>query len=217
MARVIAHDLFHDAGGVQLLNGVSLEAHAGALTAVVGPAGAGKTSLLHLLAGLDRPRAGGVALDGVRLAALDQTALTALRRDQIGLLLPAASMLPTITVAENVALPQLIAGRPPRPQDVEALLERVGLPGRGDALTHRLTACERQRAALARALAGRPSLLLADEPRAALLPLLREIAHEDGVAVVVFTRDEQAAAEYADEVIALDGGRPVGAAAALAA
>jgi putative ABC transport system ATP-binding protein len=217
MPRVIAHDLFHDAGGVELLRGVSLEADAGALTAVVGPAGAGKTSLLHLLAGLDRPRAGGVALDGVSLGALGQSALTALRRDRIGLLLPAASMLPTITVAENVALPGLIAGRPPAPEDVDALLERVGIGGLGGERTHRLTDCERQRAALARALAGQPSVLLADEPRAELFPLLREIAREDGIAVVVFTRDADAAAEIADEVLALDGGRPVAAAAALAA
>jgi putative ABC transport system ATP-binding protein len=217
MARVIAHDLFHDAGGVELLRGVSLEAHGGALTAVVGPAGAGKTSLLHLLAGLDRPRAGGVALDGVRLASLDQSALTALRRDRIGLLLPGASMLPTITVAENVALPQLIAGRPPRREDVDALLDRVGLAGRGDELTQRLTACERQRAALARALAGRPSVLLVDEPRDDALPLLRDIAHEDEIAVLVFMRNADAVAEFADEVVALEGGRPVTAAAPLAA
>jgi putative ABC transport system ATP-binding protein len=217
MPRVIAHDLFHDAGGVELLRGVSLQAHGGALTAVVGPAGAGKTSLLHILAGLDRPRAGGVALDGVRLAALDQSALTALRRDRIGLLLPAASMLPTITVAENVALPQLIAGRSPAPEQVDALLERVGLAGMGATPARRLDDCERQRAALARALAGRPSVLLVDEPADEALPLLRNIAREDGIAVVVFMRDSEAAAEFADEVVALDGGRPVAPAAALAA
>jgi putative ABC transport system ATP-binding protein len=217
MPRVIAHDLFHSAGGVELLRGVSLEAHAGALTAVVGPAGAGKTSLLHILAGLDRPRAGGVALDGVRLAALDQSALTALRRDRIGLLLPAASMLPTITLAENVALPQLIAGRPLAREEVDALLERVGLAGRGGDPAHRLDAGERQLVALARALAGRPSVLLVDEPREEVLPLLRDLAHEDGLAVLVFTRDADAVAEVADEVIGLDAGRPVTAAAPLAA
>jgi putative ABC transport system ATP-binding protein len=216
MPRVIAHDLFHDVGGTPLLRGVSLEAHAGALTAVVGPAGAGKTALLHVLAGLDRPRAGRVALDGVGLATLDQAALTALRRDRIGLLLPDASMLPTITVAENVALPGLIAGRPPRPEVVDALLERVGLAGRRDAFARGLSACERQRTALARALAGGPTVLLVDEPADTLLPLLRDIAREDGIAVVLFTRDADAAAEVADEVIALDAGRPAAAAALVA-
>jgi putative ABC transport system ATP-binding protein len=229
MAGVIAHNLFHRVGdlrtGVDVLRDVSLEAPAGTVTAVVGPAGSGKTSLLHLLAGLDRPTAGTVTLDGRTLRGLDDIELTRLRRDRIGLLLPAASVLPTITVRENVALPLLIARRPPAPDAVDALLERVGLAHRADDRPSQLTAAERQRVALARALIGGPSLLLADEPcgdmdseeGAHLLLLLREIAHEDGVTVVLFTRDIDDAAGVADQIVALDAGRVVAAAAPLAA
>ena len=117
---------------MDVLRDVSLEAPAGELTAVVGPAGSGKTSLLHLLAGLDRPAGGTVTLDGRPLRGLDDLELTRLRRDRIGLLLPAASVLPTITVRENIALPLLIARRAPEPEAIDALLERVGLADRHD-------------------------------------------------------------------------------------
>jgi putative ABC transport system ATP-binding protein len=229
MAGVIAQNLFHRVGdlrtGVDVLRDVSLAAPARAVTAVVGPAGSGKTSLLHLLAGLDRPTAGSVTLDGRNLRGLDDIELTRLRRDRIGLLLPAASVLPTITVRENVALPLLIARRPPAPEAVDALLDRVGLADRADDRPSQLTAAERQRVALARALIGGPSLLLADEPcgdmeseeGAHLLLLLREIAHEDGLTVVLFTRDVDDAAGVADQIVTLEAGRVVAAAAPLAA
>ena len=229
MDGVFAHNLFHRVGdlrnGTDVLRDVSLEAPAGAVTAVVGPAGAGKTSLLHILAGLDRPTAGTVVLDGRPLRGLDDIELTRLRRDRIGLLLPAASVLPTITVRENVALPLLIARKPPAPEAVEALLERVGLGEQRDYRPGQLTASERQRAALARALVGSPTVVLADEPTsdlepeqgARLLLLLREIAIEDGITVVLFTRDIDDAAGVADQIVTLDGGRVVAAAAPLAA
>ena len=229
MPGVIAHNLFHRVGdlrtGVDVLRDVSIEAPAGQVTAVVGPAGSGKTSLLHLLAGLDRPAAGTVTLDGRPLRGLDDLELTRLRRDRIGLLLPAASVLPTITVRENVALPLLIARRAPEPEAVDALLERVGLEDVRDEKPGALTAPQRQRAALARALVGGPSVLLADEPAgdlepedgAELLLLLREIAHEDGIAVVLFTRDVDDAAGAADRIIELQAGRVVAPAAPLAA
>jgi len=229
MPGVIAHNLFHRVGDprtrVDALRDVSLEAAAGRVTAVVGPAGSGKTTLLHVLAGLDRPASGTVCLDGRSLRGLDDLELTRLRRDRIGLLLPAASVLPTITVRENVALPLLIARRAPEPEAVDALLERVGLADRRDERPGRLTAAERQRAALARAIVGGPSVLLADEPAgdldpeegARLLLLLREIAHQDGIAVVLFTRDIDDAAGVADTIVALEAGRVVEPAAPLAA
>jgi putative ABC transport system ATP-binding protein len=226
MPGVIAHNLFHRVGDhrtrVDVLRDVSLEAPAGEVTAVVGPAGSGKTSLLHLLAGLDRPAAGTVSLDGRPLRGLDDLELTRLRRDRIGLLLPAASVLPTITVRENIALPLLIARRAPDAEAIDSLLERVGLAEHRDDRPGQLTAPQRQRAALARALVGRPSVLLADEPAgdlepedgAHLLMLLREIAHEDGITVVLFTRDIDDAAGVADSIVQLEGGRVVAPAAA---
>jgi putative ABC transport system ATP-binding protein len=229
MPGVIAHNLFHRVGDlrmrVDVLRDVSLEAPAGELTAVVGPAGSGKTSLLHLLAGLDRPAAGTVTVDGRPLRGLADVELTRLRRERIGLLLPAASVLRTITVRENVALPLLITRREHKPEAVDALLARVGLADRGDERPGNLTAAERQRAALARALVGGPSVLLSDEPAgelepeegAHLLMLLRDVAHEDGIAVVIFTRDIDDAAGVADRIVELDAGRVVAPAAPLAA
>jgi putative ABC transport system ATP-binding protein len=225
MPSVIAHEVSYGAGGAQLLSGVSLEARSGELTAVIGPAGAGKTSLLHVLAGLERPRTGSVVVGDTPLAGLGEVELTRLRRDRIGLLLPTASLLPTVAASENVALPLLISQRPPRPDAVDALLARVGLADRGAARTRDLTAAERQRVALARALAAGPSVLLADEPAGELdagegrelLALLRDVAHERGIAVVLFTRDAAAADAVSDRIVALEAGRQVPAAACLAA
>jgi putative ABC transport system ATP-binding protein len=225
---VAAHDVSlrvgHGTDATYALRGVSLAAAAGELTAVVGPAGAGKSSLLHVLAGLDRPTTGAVTLAGRPLASLDDREATALRRDHVGILLPEAPALPTITIRENVALPLMIAARRPEPGAVEALLERVGL---ADHLHHRpdqLTAGERRRAALARALLGSPTVLLVDEPEAgvgedearALMTLLRDAAHQDGIAVIVFTR-EPAIGALADRVEQLEQGRLGSAQPALAA
>jgi putative ABC transport system ATP-binding protein len=225
---VAAHDVSLRVGDGPLstyaLRGVSLDAPAGELTAVAGPAGSGKSSLLHVLAGLDRPTTGAVTLAGRELAGLGEREATALRRDHVGILLPEAPALPTITVRENVALPLLISARRPEPGAVEALLARVGL---AEHLHHRpgqLTPGERRRAALARALLGTPSVLLVDEPAAdlpagearALLALLHDAAHADGIAVVVFTR-EASVAEFADRVVHLHEGRVADAPVPLAA
>jgi putative ABC transport system ATP-binding protein len=215
---VAAHDVSLRVGdgrsATVALRGVSLAARAGELTAVVGPSGSGKTSLLHVLAGLDRPTTGAVTLAGRPLGTLEDREATRLRRDHVGILLPDAPAVPTITVRENVALPLLIARRAPEPGVVDAMLARVGLADRVHHRPGELTAGERRRAALARALLGEPSVLLADEPVAglpgdearALLSLLRAAAHEDGIAVVVFTRDEAPAAA-ADAIVRLDAGR----------
>ena len=200
--------------GTYALRGVSFEARAGELTAVIGPAGAGKSSLLHVLAGLERPTTGYMTLAGHELAGLDERAATALRRDHVGILLADAPALPTITIRENVALPLLIAARRPEPGAVEALLERVGLAEHVHHRPSELTPAERRRAALARALLGGPSVLLVDEPTAdlddeeaaSLLGLLHDVAAQDGVAVVVLTRDERAAT-VADVVARLHAGR----------
>jgi putative ABC transport system ATP-binding protein len=226
MPGVMARNLFHRVGDprtrVDVLRDVSFEAPAGRLTAVVGPSGAGKTSLLHLLAGLDRPADGSVWVDERPLRGLPELELTRLRRERIGLLLPAASILHTVTVRENVTLPLLIARRTPEATTIDALLERVGLSDHAEDRAGELGVADRQRTALARAVAGGPSVLLADEPAgeldadegAALLELLRDIAHEDGITVILFTREADAAEAVADHVISLDGGRVVEPAAA---
>jgi len=196
------------------LRGISMEVRAGEVTVIVGAEGSGKSTLLHVLAGLDKPTSGSVSLAGRTLEALDQREATRLRRQHIGLLLPEAPALPTITVRENIALPLMIARQQPEPGEVDALLRRVGLDTRRHHRPGELTASERRRAALARALLGRPSVLLADEPvsdlpaeeSGALLGLLRDAAHEDGIGVVIFTRDIALAAA-ADRVVRLEAGR----------
>jgi putative ABC transport system ATP-binding protein len=207
------------AAATYALGDVSFAAHSGELVAVTGPAGSGKTSLLHVLAGLEPPTAGDVVLAGIPLAGLDERAATRLRRDEVGLVLPEAPALPTITVRENVALPLLISGQAPDPETVDAMLRRVGLGDRRHVRPGTLTPGERRRAALARALLGRPSVLLVDEPLAdldadearELMDLLRSAACDDGVAVVVFTRDE-ALAGAADRSVRIEGGTLAGAA-----
>jgi putative ABC transport system ATP-binding protein len=212
---VSVRDVSLDVGdGHAALRGISLDIRAGALTAVVGPSGAGKTMLLHVLAGLDRPTAGSVSLAGRPLSTLGEREAMRLRRRHVGLLLRDAPALPTITVRENVALPLLIACEQPPEGEVDRLLRRVGLGECHEQRPGELTVCERRRAALARALLARPSVLLADEPTRdlsdedsdVLVGLLRAVAHEDGIAVVVFTRDATVAAA-ADRIVHLEGGR----------
>jgi putative ABC transport system ATP-binding protein len=201
------------ASATYALSDVSIAAQAGELLAVTGPSGSGKTSLLHVLAGLEPPSAGHVVLAGRPLAALDERSATRLRREEIALLLPEAPALATITVRENVALPLLISGQAPEPEAIDALLRRVGLADRRNVRPGTLTAGERRRAALARALLGRPSVILADEPlvdlpedeAAELLELLRRAAHDDGIAVILFTRDPEVAAA-ADRFVAIEDG-----------
>ena len=195
---------------------VTLEGRAGELLVVTGDEGAGKSSLLHVLAGLDRPSRGSVILAGRPLEALDDREATRLRRDEVAVLLPEAPALATITVRENVALPLLISGRSPSPELVDELLARVGLDAHRNLRPGSLTPSERRRAALARALLGNPSVLLVDEPLAdlpadeanELLALLRAAAHEDGIAVIVFTRDERLA-PHADRSLRLEHGELV--------
>jgi putative ABC transport system ATP-binding protein len=223
-ARQVSLRVGDGTGATYALSEVSFEAEAGELVAVTGPSGAGKTSLLHVLAGLEPPTLGTVVLAGRTLCSLDPRAATRLRRDEIGVLLPEAPALSTITVRENVALPMLISGRSPEPEEIDALLRRVGLGDRRHARPGTLTAGERRRAALARALLGGPSVLLVDEPLAdlpaeeahELMDLLRAAAHEDDIAVVVFTRDESLAAA-ADRSVRIEAGQLAGARTLVAA
>ena len=210
------------AGAVDALRGVGLTLAAGEFVAVVGPSGCGKSTLLQLCGGMDRPTAGTVAVDGVDLAGLDDEALTGLRRDRVGFVFQFFNLLPALTLAENIALPLLLAGAPRG-----AGLARAGEEARRVGLGHRLghhpaavSGGELQRAAVARALVHRPALVIADEPTGNLdtdngrrvLSLLRDLNRETGVAVLLATHDPALAAA-ADRVLRLRDGveedRPV--------
>ena len=151
---------------------VDLELAAGEYVAVMGESGVGKSTLLNLVAGLDRPDAGSIALDGVALESLDDDALTALRRTRMGFVFQAFHVLPYLTVAQNVALPLSLVGvdGSVAAQRVGTVLAAVGLAERGASLPRELSGGELQRVAIARALVHEPTLVLADEPTGNLDP-----------------------------------------------
>jgi putative ABC transport system ATP-binding protein len=202
------------AGAVDALCGVTLEIERGVLTALTGPAGSGLSTLVQIMAGLDRPTTGTVLLDGVDVTWLPARDLTRLRRARVGLVSPVVQLVPMLTVEENVQLPLALAGHKPARHRLRELLATTGLE---EYRTHRpeqLSAGCRQRVAVARALASRPAVLFADVPRAAdpaadeLAGLLRSVVDETGQTVVMATRDAGAAA-IADRVVRLAGGRIV--------
>ena len=151
---------------IRAVDEVSLEIGAGEFAALLGASGSGKSTLLHLLAGLDRPTSGSIEVEGRELGRLSARDLAAYRRDKVGMVFQSFNLVPSMTVGENVELPMRFAEveRGERSRRVREALERVGLGGRMDHRPGEISGGEQQRAALARALINRPSLLLADEP-----------------------------------------------------
>lgn len=180
-----------------VLRGVSLELHAGERLALTGPSGSGKSTLLNCLGGVDRADGGSIRFKHIALETLDGDGLTEVRRRDIGTIFQFFHLLPTLTAAENVELPLQLNGVAPaeREERVQALLKRVGVLGRAQALPGELSGGEMQRVAIARALAHRPAVLLADEPTgnldsrngAIILELLRELSDETGTALLLVT------------------------------
>ncbi|HYY77652.1 MAG TPA: ABC transporter ATP-binding protein [Actinomycetes bacterium] len=202
---------------VTALDRVSVAFGRGRFGAVMGASGSGKSTLLHCLAGLDGVDGGEVRLGDVDLTRLNERQLTRLRRDRVGFIFQSFNLLPTLTAAENIELPLAIAGRRPDRAWVDRVVDAVGL---GDRLRHRpaeLSGGQQQRVAAARALAGRPAVVFADEPTgnldsrstAELLAFLRRSVDELGQTVVMVTHDP-AAAGHTDEVVFLADGRVVG-------
>ncbi|MGI5161163.1 ABC transporter ATP-binding protein [Microbispora sp. CA-102843] len=202
-------------GAVHALRGVSLDVHAGELVAVMGPSGSGKSTLLNLAGGLDRPTEGSVTLEGRELRDLSPKQLAELRRRSAGYVFQDLNLIPSLTVAENVALPRELDGVRTAKARREALtvLEEVGLADLGDRFPDDLSGGQRQRAAIARALVGERRLLLADEPTGALdtragdeiIQVLRQRA-DAGAAVLLVTHEPRYAA-WADRVVFLKDGR----------
>jgi putative ABC transport system ATP-binding protein len=153
-------------GGRELtiLDGIAFDVEAGEVCAITGPSGSGKSTLVGLLAGLDRPTAGSIVVAGVELMRLGENALARFRRETLGYVFQSFHLIPTLTAAENVAVPLEIAGAPDTSARVRQLLDEVGLADRGHHYPVQLSGGEQQRVALARAVALRPKLLLADEP-----------------------------------------------------
>src|SRR6266550_1761240 len=205
------------AGPVDILRGVSLGIAAGETVALVGPSGSGKSSLLMVLAGLERPSHGRVVLAGHDLGALNENALARLRRSHIGIVFQSFHLLPTMSALENVAIPLELAGERDALMAAEAALARVGL---GHRLTHypgQLSGGEQQRVAMARAFVAGPVLLLADEPtgnldgatgRIVIDCLFEEHARRDSGLLLI--THEAGLAERCDRQLHLEDGRIVG-------
>jgi lipoprotein-releasing system ATP-binding protein len=204
------------AGELEVLRGVHLEVQAGEMVAIVGASGVGKSTLLHVLGGLDQIDAGTVRIGEARIDQMTDEGRVAFRNQHVGFVFQFHHLLPEFTALENVEMPLRIAARPPaeRRARAEALLVRVGL---ADRMTHRpgaLSGGEQQRVAVARALVTAPALLLADEPtgnldeRTAsdLHVLLRDMHREHGLTSIIVTHNT-ALADACDRVLRLEVGR----------
>jgi putative ABC transport system ATP-binding protein len=203
---------------VTALDGVTATFSAGTFTAVMGPSGSGKSTLLQCAAGLDRPSAGRVFIDGAELTATKDTAMTRFRRSRVGFVFQDYNLLPALTVEQNVVLPLRLAGHRTDRKRCRAVLEQLGLDDRRHDRPEQLSGGQRQRVAVARALVTEPAVIFADEPTGALdmlsarevLTLLRAVVREHGRTVVMVTHDPVAAA-YAESVLFLADGRLAGA------
>src|ERR1700689_5261559 len=202
---------------IHAVNQVSLEIRGGEFVALLGSSGSGKSTLLNLLAGLDRPTSGAIHVRGRDLAALDSVELARYRRDTVGMVFQSFNLLPRMTLEENIELPLRLAevDRGERTARVREAVERVRLSAR---LTHRPTEMsggEQQRAALARALVNRPTILLADEPTGNLdsatgdeiMNLLREFNESLGMTIVMVTHEQPRAERYAHRLIHMGDGK----------
>jgi len=206
--------VYEAAQPVVALDAVDLDVEAGEFLAIVGPSGGGKSTLLHLLAGIDRPTSGTVSVGGRDIARLSEKAMTLYRRREAGMVFQFFNLLPHLTVLENVELPRALDGLPDAAARARELLDRVGLLPRAAAYPYELSGGEMQRAAIARALVTGARLLLADEPTGNLdsangervLELIDEIRRERSVTLVLATHSPTAA-RRADRTLELSDGR----------
>jgi len=202
---------------VQALRGIDLALPRGSFTAVMGPSGSGKSTFLQCAAGLDRPSSGEVLLGGEEITRLSENRLTELRRSRIGFVFQSFNLLPSLTVQQNVLLPQRLAGQRQDRRLAKELLARVGLGEHGARRPGQLSGGQQQRVAIARALVTQPEVVFADEPTGALdtrtaqevLGLLRQAVDSMGATIVMVTHDP-VAASHADRVLFLADGALAG-------
>jgi putative ABC transport system ATP-binding protein len=197
------------------LDAVNLDVEAGRITAIMGPSGCGKSTLLNMIGGLDRPTAGEIVVDGVRVDRLSETDASRFRRTKVGFVFQFFHLLDDLTVRDNIAVAALLAGRSRSQASAEAdeLLVQLQLADRSSRFPATLSGGERQRLAIARAIVNRPAVLLADEPTGALDRRNGEVAiamiedlNRRGQTVLLVTHDEQLAASVAHRIVRLVDG-----------
>jgi putative ABC transport system ATP-binding protein len=201
------------AGPVEILRGVDLDIAAGETVSVVGPSGSGKSSMMMLIAGLERASAGRIAIDGSDITGMSEDALARFRRDRIGIVFQDFHLIPTMTALENVAIPMEFAGRRDAFARAAEVLDSVGLSHRTTHYPGQLSGGEQQRVALARAFAMAPRLLLADEPTGNLdgetgsqvIELMFDLQAHHGTTLMLITHDTSLAARCRRTVKLLDG------------
>lgn len=202
---------------VRALDGVTVGFARQEFTAIMGPSGSGKSTLMHLLAGLDAATSGQVYLGETEITALDDKALTKLRRERVGFVFQSFNLLPMFTAHQNITLPSELAGRSMDSAWLDQLTDTFGLGDRLHHKPHQLSGGQQQRVAIARALSTRPDVVFADEPTgnldsrsgAEVLSFLRRSAREFGQTIAMVTHDPAAAA-YADRVVLLADGAIAG-------
>ena len=199
---------------VKALNGVSLSVEKGEFVAVVGTSGSGKSTLLHMLGGLDRPDSGKVYVDGKDIFALKEEELTIFRRRKIGFVFQSYNLVPVLSVYENVVLPVELDGKKADRAFVNDILDTLGIREKAANLPGQLSGGQQQRAAIARALAAKPAILLCDEPTGNLdsrtsqdvLGLLKISGQKFSQTIVMITHNEEIA-QMADRIIRIEDGR----------
>ncbi len=199
-----------------IFTNLDLEIKPQEVVALVGASGSGKTTLLNLLSGIDKPDSGQVFIDGSDIHAQQEPEKTLTRRLKLGFVFQFFNLIPTLTVAENIALPMELAGFSPTDiqQRVDWLLKRVGLPGTQQRYPETLSGGEQQRTALARALSHQPKLLLADEPTGnldeetgdSIIALMTQLARDEGMTMLIVTHS-QSVAGAADRILRLHLGQ----------
>lgn len=196
------------------LRGVNLAIARGSFTAIIGPSGHGKSTLMHLIGGLDRPSSGTVTVAGMELSKLDNSSLAKLRAEKIGFVFQFFNLLPALTAQENVETAMMLAGMPEKEQASRALnlLTLVGLADKASARPNQLSGGQQQRVAIARALANDPGILLMDEPtgnldsaaEAEVLDILFKL-HSEGKTIIIVTHNNDIAAKAQSVVKVKDG------------
>jgi putative ABC transport system ATP-binding protein len=214
-ARDLVKEYKTNGSATRALDGVSLDVARGAFLSVMGPSGSGKSTLMHLLGGLDGPTSGDVFLEGKPLSGLSDKDITLARRGSVGFVFQFFNLVPVLTVAENVALPLVIAGERPDSYKarLDAVIDQVGLRDCAEKLPSQISGGQQQRTAIARAIFPSPLVVLADEPTGNLdtrtgqqiLQLLKDLQTDHGQTIVIVTHDARAAA-YGDRVIYLEDG-----------
>ena len=199
---------------VTALNDVSLTVEAGEFVAIVGSSGSGKSTMLHVIGGVDRPTSGTVYLNGQDVFARSDEQLAVFRRREVGLVYQFYNLVPVLDVVENMTLPVLLDGRPVNQKRLENMLHVLGLEGREHHLPNQLSGGQQQRVAVGRALMNSPAIVLADEPTgnldtknsAEIMALLRKSNAQLGQTLIVITHDEDIALS-ADRVVTIEDGR----------